>query len=52
MALPALPARATGDEQVAVEYVVSAIRAMSAARHGRIDVVGHSQGPPRRALGR
>ncbi len=40
----ALPARATGDEQVAVEYVVSAIRSMSAARHGRIDVVGHSQG--------
>ncbi len=39
-----LPDRATGDMQVSSEVVVAAIRTVAARRHGRIDVVGHSQG--------
>ncbi|MCW2777329.1 MAG: putative lipase [Frankiales bacterium] len=39
-----LPARATTDMQVSTEVVVAAVRAVAARRHGRIDVVGHSQG--------
>ncbi len=39
-----LPDRATIDQQVSVEYVVNAIRRVAAIRHGRIDVIGHSQG--------
>jgi triacylglycerol lipase len=40
----ALPERATTDLQVSIEYVVHAIRQVSALRRGRIDVLGHSQG--------
>jgi triacylglycerol lipase len=40
----ALPSRATTDLQVSIEYVVHAIRQVSALRRGRIDVLGHSQG--------
>ena len=39
-----LPGHATGDGQRSVEYVVAAIRAVSARAHRRIAVVGHSQG--------
>ncbi|MCU1693450.1 MAG: Conserved putative secreted protein [Frankiales bacterium] len=39
-----LPERATTDMQVSTEVVVAAVRAVAARRHGRIDVVGHSQG--------
>ena len=40
-----LPDRSTGDIQVSSEYVVHAIRQMSAMAGGRrIDVLGHSQG--------
>ena len=47
-----LPARALGDIQAASEYVVVAIRRMTAQSGRRIDVVGHSQGglEPRWAL--
>jgi triacylglycerol esterase/lipase EstA (alpha/beta hydrolase family) len=47
-----LPAQATGDIQVAGEYVVYAIRRMARLADRRIDVVGHSQGGmvPRWAL--
>jgi hypothetical protein len=47
-----LPAHATGDIQVAGEYVVSAIRTMYARAGRRVDVLGHSQGGmvPRWAL--
>jgi triacylglycerol esterase/lipase EstA (alpha/beta hydrolase family) len=47
-----LPVQATGDVQVAGEYVVYAIRTMARAAHRRIDVLGHSQGGmvPRWAL--
>ncbi|MCW2778442.1 MAG: Lipase [Frankiales bacterium] len=48
----ALPRQATGDVQVAGQYVVNAIRTMHARAGRRIDVVGHSQGGmvPRWAL--
>jgi pimeloyl-ACP methyl ester carboxylesterase len=39
-----LPQRALGDIQVGAEYVVNAVRTMSAKAGGKIDVVGHSQG--------
>lgn len=39
-----LPERGTTDMQVSTEVVVAAVRAVAARRHGRIDVVGHSQG--------
>ena len=39
-----LPDRALGDIQVSAEYVVHAIRAVSAASGKRVDVIGHSQG--------
>ncbi len=40
-----LPNRSTGDIQVQAEYVVNAVRRMSAMAAGRqIDVLGHSQG--------
>lgn len=39
-----LPDRGTTDMQVSTEVVVAGIRAVAARRHGRIDVVGHSQG--------
>jgi triacylglycerol lipase len=47
-----LPAHALGDIQVASEYVVYAVRTMSAAAHRRVSVIGHSQGglEPRWAL--
>ena len=48
----ALPQHATGDIQVAGEYVVYAIRAMRARARRRIDILGYSQGGmvPRWAL--
>jgi hypothetical protein len=47
-----LPFDATGDVQVAGEYVVHALRTMSRAAHRDVDVVGYSQGGmvPRWAL--
>jgi hypothetical protein len=39
-----LPEHELADDQVAGEYVVSAIRAMFAATDRRIDILGHSQG--------
>lgn len=39
----ALPDRALGDIQVAAEYVVAAVRALSRT-HRSVDVIGHSQG--------
>ncbi|RBY95650.1 lipase [Blastococcus sp. TF02-8] len=47
-----LPLDATGDIQVAGEYVVHALRTMSRAAHRDVDVVGYSQGGmvPRWAL--
>ncbi|CAN5465043.1 hypothetical protein BH18ACT1_BH18ACT1_06010 [soil metagenome] len=39
-----LPARATGDIQVASEYVVHAVRRIAAQSGGKVDVLGHSQG--------
>jgi triacylglycerol esterase/lipase EstA (alpha/beta hydrolase family) len=47
-----LPFDATGDIQVAGEYVVAALRSMSAKAHRKVDVVGWSQGGmvPRWAL--
>lgn len=47
-----LPQHATGDIQVAGEYVVHALRTMSARAHRRVDVLGYSQGGmvPRWAL--
>ncbi|RBY88972.1 lipase [Blastococcus sp. TBT05-19] len=47
-----LPQDATGDVQVAGEYVVHALRTMSRAAHRDVDVVGFSQGGmvPRWAL--
>ena len=47
-----LPYDATGDIQVAGEYVVNALRTMSSAAHRKVDVVGWSQGGmvPRWAL--
>ncbi|RBY85389.1 triacylglycerol lipase [Blastococcus sp. TF02A-26] len=47
-----LPHDATGDIQVAAEYVVHALRSVSAAAHRDVDVVGFSQGGmvPRWAL--
>ena len=39
-----LPDRALGDIQVSTEYVVYAIRRISAAFGRRVDVIGHSQG--------
>lgn len=47
-----LPVQATGDIQVAGEYVVYAIRTMARQAGRRIDVLGHSQGGmvPRWAL--
>jgi len=39
-----LPDRALGDIQVSAEYVVHAIRRVSAASGQRVDVIGHSQG--------
>ncbi|MCU1692167.1 MAG: lipase [Frankiales bacterium] len=48
----ALPRQATGDIQVAGQYVVNAVRTMHARAGRKIDVVGHSQGGmvPRWAL--
>jgi triacylglycerol lipase len=48
----ALPMRALGDIQVSAEYVVYAIRAMSATYGRKVNILGHSQGPlePRWAL--
>src|SRR5205814_2178538 len=40
----ALPDRGMNDVQVAAEYVVYAIRRVSAASGRRVDIVGHSQG--------
>ena len=47
-----LPVQATGDIQVAGEYVVYALRTMHGRAHRRVDVLGHSQGGmvPRWAL--
>ena len=47
-----LPDHTQGDAQVAAEYVVNAIRTMSAAAGGKISIIGHSQGGmlPRWAL--
>ena len=47
-----LPFDATGDIQVAGEYIVHALRTMSRASHRDVDVVGYSQGGmvPRWAL--
>ncbi len=47
-----LPGNAMGDIQIAAQYVVYSIRAMSAAAGRRIEIVGHSQGGmvPRWAL--
>jgi triacylglycerol lipase len=47
-----LPAHALADIQIASEYVVYAVRTMSAATHRRVSVIGHSQGglEPRWAL--
>jgi pimeloyl-ACP methyl ester carboxylesterase len=47
-----LPDNALGDIQVAGEYVVNAIRTMSAQAGGKISIIGHSQGGmlPRWAL--
>jgi hypothetical protein len=47
-----LPADATGDVQIAGEYVVSALRTMSRAAGRKVDVIGWSQGGmvPRWAL--
>jgi triacylglycerol esterase/lipase EstA (alpha/beta hydrolase family) len=39
-----LPQDATGDVQVAGEYLVNALRTMSAGSHRKVDVVGWSQG--------
>ena len=39
-----LPDRATGDIQVAAEYVVAAVRTLAGAGGGPVDVVTHSQG--------
>ena len=39
-----LPDRSMGDIQVASEYVVAAVRALSAATGTKVDVVTHSQG--------
>jgi triacylglycerol esterase/lipase EstA (alpha/beta hydrolase family) len=48
----ALPDAALGDIQVAAEYVVYAVDAMSSRWHSEVDVIGHSQGglEPRWAL--
>jgi triacylglycerol lipase len=47
-----LPDHALGDIQTSAEYVVYAIRTMHAATGGKVDVIGHSQGPlePRWAI--
>ena len=47
-----LPEHATGDIQVAGEYVVYAIRAVAALAHRQVDILGYSQGGmvPRWAL--
>ena len=47
-----LPEHATGDVQIAGEYVVYALRTMSARAHRKVDVLGYSQGGmlPRWAL--
>jgi triacylglycerol esterase/lipase EstA (alpha/beta hydrolase family) len=47
-----LPRHATGDIQVAGEYIVHALRAMSSKAHRRVDVLGYRQGGmvPRWAL--
>lgn len=39
-----LPERATTDMQVSTEYVVAGVRAVAARRHGKVLVLGHSQG--------
>lgn len=38
------PNRSMGDMQISVEYVVWAIRHMSSLHHGKIAIIGHSQG--------
>ncbi|MGH2651883.1 MAG: esterase/lipase family protein, partial [Actinomycetota bacterium] len=40
-----LPDFARADMQVSTEYVVHAVREMAARSHGKVDVVGFSQGP-------
>jgi triacylglycerol esterase/lipase EstA (alpha/beta hydrolase family) len=47
-----LPYHATGDVQVAGEYIVHALRAMAKTSHRKVDVLGYSQGGmvPRWAL--
>lgn len=42
----ALPWLATGDVQEAAEYVVHAVRELHKATGRRVDVIGHSEGPP------
>lgn len=39
-----LPDRANGDIQVSAEYVVNAVRRMTAATGQKVDILGHSQG--------
>jgi pimeloyl-ACP methyl ester carboxylesterase len=47
-----LPDFARADMQISTEYVVYAVREMAARSHGKVDVVGFSQGPvePRWAI--